>query len=286
MNFRLLKSPFENDFSLLLKEAKNELTISSPFINVEGVKILSSAVKNTNNLKLHLLTNLSVRNIFEDVTQPTALLEFYDIFEDVTISSLNKLHSKVYVVDNDFAVVTSANLTSGGLLRNYEYGILVDDRTTVTNIRKDILDYSSLGNILDKDLLIKIHRESKKIDRIKFEKEKRIKNSALSKLLKQSEKNLEVELLKNRIKEGKTINSIFSETILYLLKKKGALSTIELNPLIQSIHSDICDDSIDRIINGQHFGRKWKHSVRNAQQALKSRNIIFLKGDGRWYLKK
>jgi len=75
MNFRLLKSPFENDFDFLLKETKMELTISSPFINEEGVNILSSGVKNRTNLKLHLLTNLSVRNIIEDVIQPNGTIK-------------------------------------------------------------------------------------------------------------------------------------------------------------------------------------------------------------------
>ncbi len=91
--------------------------------------------------------------------------------------------------------------------------------------------------------------------------------------------------MKNRIKEGKTINAIFSDTILYFLEKKGALSTEEIHPLIQAMHPDICDDSIDRVINGQHFGKRWKHLVRNAQQALKKRGLIFLKNN-KWHLAK
>lgn len=89
--------------------------------------------------------------------------------------------------------------------------------------------------------------------------------------------------LKNRIKESKTINGIFSDTILYLLKKKCPLNTKEINPLIQSIHPDICDDSIDRVIKGQHFGKKWKHLVRSAQQSLKNKDLIVLKNN-KWSL--
>lgn len=54
----------------------------------------------------------------------------------------------------------------------------------------------------------------------------------------------------------KQSNEIFSNTILYLLKKRNGLSTYEMHPRIQEIHPDICDDSIDRVINGQHFGKK------------------------------
>jgi hypothetical protein len=56
-----------------------------------------------------------------------------------------------------------------------------------------------------------------------------------------------------------------------------------MNPMIQRIHADLCDDSIDRVIDGEHFGKKWKHAVRTAQQQLKKRGEIHLR-DGRWHL--
>ena len=140
------------------------------------------------------------------------------------------------------------------------------------------MDYSNLGNIIEKDFLEKICVESKKIERIRTEREKSFRNSDLAKLLKQSEKKVKLELLTNRVNKGKTINEIFSNTIVYLLSKYGSLNTDELNTHIQSIHPDICDDSIDRIINGQHFGKLWKHSVRNAQFSLKKKGLISNKG--------
>jgi len=61
------------------------------------------------------------------------------------------------------------------------------------------------------------------------------------------------------------------------------MSTQELHPRISAIHPDLCDDSIDRIINGKHFGKKWKHAVRSAQQYLRTRYEIVLI-DGKWTL--
>lgn len=100
--------------------------------------------------------------------------------------------------------------------------------------------------------------------------------------MRRKEENLQTKILRNRIK-GRTINAIFAETINYLLESRGPLSTPELHRFIQDIHPDICDDSIDRIIDGQHFGKKWKHLVRSAQQYLKRNNIIYLEAD-KWYL--
>lgn len=61
------------------------------------------------------------------------------------------------------------------------------------------------------------------------------------------------------------------------------MSTAELHPLVQALHPDLCDDGVDRVIDGVHFGKRWKHMVRNAQQHLKSQGRIRLE-DGRWFL--
>lgn len=79
-----------------------------------------------------------------------------------------------------------------------------------------------------------------------------------------------------------TTNLIFSRTVLYLLSS-DSLSTEQIHPLVQQIHPDICDDSIDRIIGGVRFGICWKHIVRNGHQSLRRRGAISY-GGGIWRL--
>ena len=43
-------------------------------------------------------------------------------------------------------------------------------------------------------------------------------------------------------------------------------------------------DGVDRVIYGVHFGKKWKHHVRNAQQQLARQGRIVRQDDGRWTL--
>jgi hypothetical protein len=74
---------------------------------------------------------------------------------------------------------------------------------------------------------------------------------------------------------------VFSEVILYLLSK-GPLPTVQMHPLIQRLLPDLCDDTVELVINGQPFGKKWKHHVRNAQQSLKRQGVIQF--DGRRWL--
>ena len=89
------------------------------------------------------------------------------------------------------------------------------------------------------------------------------------------------QLLHHRAK-GITTHAIFADSIKFLLRN-GPLMTSELHPLMQSLHPDLCDDSVDRVIDGVNFGKRWKHYVRNAQQHLK-RNGEVLFHKGRWSL--
>lgn len=284
MKYKFLLSPWKNEFIELLSNTREELFICSPFINIEGVKILSNSINTKNSIKITLITNLTTQNIINGITEPNALLELYKQFLTVKISSLGRLHAKVYLIDDKMGIITSANLTSGGLINNFEYGVLIDDKDEVSVIKNDMQKYFLLGNILDKIILEKISEENNKFVRLKNKTQEIVKKTKLSRLLEKSIETIDIELLKNRIKGGNTVNAIFSNTILYLLKMKGPLGTEKLHPLIQAIHPDICDDSIDRVINGQHFGKRWKHLVRNAQQSLKKKGMIYLE-KGKWYIK-
>ena len=75
-----------------------------------------------------------------------------------------------------------------------------------------------------------------------------------------------LEDVRARVREG--VTRVFSRTILFLLQG-GPLRTIDLHPQIKRIHPDLCDDSVDRVIDGERFGKRWKHLVRTAQQILK-----------------
>lgn len=281
--YRLLTSPWSSQFADTLGQARTELFISSPFANAGGVRALAEAAKQRSSVNLILLTSLTLQNVMSGATDPTALRVLYEQFGHVRISSLPRLHAKVYIVDQKIGIITSANLTSGGLGANFECGVQIDNAETVAGIREDMNRYFVLGNVLTREVLYVVAEEANDLTRIRREAERAIGRSGLATRLSRASSKIELELLRNRVREGRTVNSIFSETTLYALEKAGALTTEELHGFIQPIHPDICDDSIDRIINGQHFGKRWKHLVRNAQQYLKRRGLIDMT-NGRWHL--
>jgi hypothetical protein len=61
------------------------------------------------------------------------------------------------------------------------------------------------------------------------------------------------------------------------------MATRDIHREVQRIHPDLCDDTVDRVINGQRFGKKWKHAVRRAQYHLKQKGEIVLH-DSKWSL--
>ena len=54
---------------------------------------------------------------------------------------------------------------------------------------------------------------------------------------------------------GESTNATFAKTILYLLRRRGPMATEELHPHIQRIHPDLCDDSVDRVVAGENYGK-------------------------------
>ena len=166
------------------------------------------------------------------------------------------------------------------MLRNFEYGVSIGDSLTVANVRADILRYSQLGSPVDQVQLqtfVQITEDLRDLSRT-------AQRSVNRQLRREFDRRLaaaDLEILRVRT-AGRTAHAIFADAILHLLRS-GPMRTVDLNRSIQRIHPDLCDDSVDRVIDGEHFGKKWKHGVRTAQVFLRRAGRIERVGD-RWRL--
>jgi phosphatidylserine/phosphatidylglycerophosphate/cardiolipin synthase-like enzyme len=97
-----------------------------------------------------MLTNLNIANVTGTGFDIDALLSLWARF-DVQVSSLGKLHAKTYIADSRIAFVTSANLTRGGLVENYEYRLVLRDGQLVSAMLDDMKKYFALGNIFSRE---------------------------------------------------------------------------------------------------------------------------------------
>jgi hypothetical protein len=183
------------------------------------------------------------------------------------------------VADGDYAIVTSANLTAAGIFRNFEYGIEVTEEAVARTIKRDVLEYGALGADVPPDQLDAYCEAADELY-AHFEQQRQSIRREARRRFEQSFRDAQERLIRLRLAHG-PVHTVFAQTIQYLLRLHGAMTTEELDPLIQAIHPDLCDDTVDRIIDGQRFGKKWKHAVRTAQQHLKKRGIVRHER-GRW----
>ncbi len=135
----LLQSPWYDTFVHLVESTEDTLRFLSPFVKRQAVGHVIEHKKT--NVKVHLVTTLQIAHFYYGSIDVDALRQVIDDGGDVR--NHQALHSKVYLFDERHAVVTSANLTMGGLKTNHEYGVLISDAQLVKQIVADFDQVSS-----------------------------------------------------------------------------------------------------------------------------------------------
>lgn len=277
-----IPSPWHGAFESFARTIRHNAVIVAPFITEQPLRRLAGVLaEEKRQPQISLLTNLAADSLLQGSVDGKAIADFCRTMPATTVRHLPGLHAKAYVADDHTAIITSGNLTAGSIYRNYEYGIRIDDPDLVRKITRDLLAYGDLGvsvSLAELDSLADTAKSLKDEYADTF-------NSARVSVRQELENRINVvqeSLMQLRAKPGESTNAIFGRTILYILSD-GPLATIDIHPLVQNIHTDLCDDSIDRVINGVHFGVRWKHLVRRAQQYLRDSGQIVLR-DGKWHL--
>lgn len=281
----LICSPFKPAFVEFVNSIRTECLICSPYITFGPVKLLVDAINQKNlskNIPITILTDISLRTLVEQATDISALLYLFEKHLNVSVVYLPRIHAKVYISNKTSAIVTSANFTDGGQTKNFEYGVRINDNAVVERIQNDIDAYKNLGANVTPTQLREIQSQVETI-RKTIKAEQKVITQKIQLESSKLEREVEDNLIRVRVQQ-KSINFIFSETLLYLLSQKP-MSTEELHILIKDIHNDLCDDTIDRVIDGKHFGKLWKHQVRNAQVTLRKEGLIAYDKERRlWFM--
>ena len=279
----LLARDWNSQLANLIRCASADLLISSPYVTRVGCRFILDNMSGTFRTggTLRVLTNLSPVNICQGATDPGSLCLLTSELANVETVHLPRLHAKVYVADLESAIITSANLTAGGLQHNYEYGLALRDVEIIQTIRTDILSYAGLGARLGPDEL-RTYGEIAQRVRETYRSQITAASQSARREFARAVRTADDELVRVQLDQG-PMHTVFARTIVYLLGKYGPLSTPQLHASIEQIHPDLCDNTIDRVIDGKRFGKRWKHAVRSAQQHLKGRGIIRLVA-GSWRL--
>lgn len=272
-----MRSPWADEFGSLLASASASLVLCAPYVGRGPCERIGAHLRAVQpGFRLDLLTDLSLDNILSGATDAAALAGLLRTWPSAELRFLPSLHAKVYVADERCAVVTSANLTDAGMSRNFEYGALFDDPPTVRAIRDDVLRYAALGSPMGLARLEALATAATELRPVARAADRSFR-AELRREFKRRLKEIDEDLLRARV-AGRSAHAIFGDAVLYLLGERPA-TTAGLNAAVRRIHPDLCDDSVDRVIDGRHFGKKWKHAVRTAQAHLQRRGEIYRDGD-------
>lgn len=275
---QLLSHSWRERVHHLALNADRSFLLAAPFIKereARGIADLAAPAAKAGGMSLVVLTDLRPDSVLNDSLDIAALGVFAREFRRSQVFSVPRLHAKVYIADTSRAIVGSANLTPSALDQNREYGVQIDDAALVRQIEEDMWRFARLGSTIEpgtlnqlQEIAVEARTEYKALQRSASAKLRR----RFSTMLRRAHRSFVATQVGSR-----SANAVFSEAILYLLAE-GPSPTRELQPRVQILLPDLCDDSAELVINGESFGKKWKHYVRNAQQSLKRAGRIRLDG--------
>jgi len=119
----------------LLFKAKREIVIVAPYISKNS---LIDIIKNLDKVKIRILTRFSLEDFISGASDINVLSSIIKK-NNIEIRYYSNLHAKVYIVDEEKAIITSANFTQNGMYNNLEYGVLIE-----SNLNEMLNDINNL----------------------------------------------------------------------------------------------------------------------------------------------
>ncbi len=133
----IIKTPWKSIFLELVNQSAKSIKITSPFVKNDICSELLDAKKSTSKIKL--ITSFKLNSFYNGSLDIEAIESIID--HGGFVKNYSRLHSKIYIFDDRKAIISSGNLTSGGLVKNFEYGVLIDE---IAIVRQVINDYNNL----------------------------------------------------------------------------------------------------------------------------------------------
>lgn len=138
MKIEIITNPATGIFLDLVRNSKEQL-LASPFVKYNVAKMILDNKRS--DARLSLLTSYRLTNFHRKSSDLTALRSFVE--SGAEVRNYPVLHAKTYIFDSQQAIITSGNLTLGGLQNNYECGVLIDDSDIVSKLKSDFTELFS-----------------------------------------------------------------------------------------------------------------------------------------------
>lgn len=135
----IINEPINDRFYNLLSESKMQVRLCAPYVKEEIINNIYSNKRN--NVKIDFISNFSIPNFYKrssDIESFKTIKEYKD-----EVYNCQMLHAKIYIFDDKYSIVTSANLTTSGFRKNLEYGVYISD---ISLVNKTVEDFKLICN--------------------------------------------------------------------------------------------------------------------------------------------
>ena len=128
---RLITNDHESVIKDHIKFSEKSIKIISPFISFQSLDF----IKNTR-AEITIITRFSLEDFAKGSSSIDCLSELLEN-NNVKIYAMKDLHTKLYIFDDNTAILGSANFTDGGLIKNVELSIELNEKKIV----RDLIEY-------------------------------------------------------------------------------------------------------------------------------------------------
>lgn len=132
---RFITTPTDDWLKSEVAKCKSQLLVSSPYVG-SWLPLLNQNL--APGIRKVLLTRADLRDFASGASDLEAVCTLAD--QQTEILSSDRLHAKVYVIDEACGLVTSANATFSGMRSNLECGIVLNDVPSVKEAARLVLN--------------------------------------------------------------------------------------------------------------------------------------------------
>lgn len=147
----ILKGELTERFFDLVSSSKEKIRLCAPYVKTDVVKNVNKNKKEK--VKIEIISNFNLANFYRKSSDIGAFKEI--IQSKGKVYNNQSLHAKIYIFDDNYSIITSANLTTSGFKRNVEYGVFIKEKNLVAETINDfnlICHSDNTGKISFKDI--------------------------------------------------------------------------------------------------------------------------------------
>jgi hypothetical protein len=270
---RVLVTDMGTHFRSLVGLAEHRLILCAPYITRPALEVLRQSAHDDLKLtgEVILATNLTPTSVQGASLDLRAMLETLALFGRSRLLHIPDLHAKIFIADDTNAIISSANLTTGGFDRNVEAGVWLRGQLA----RETAAAFDSISakarevSREDLDALASLAQVTPVVEA----KPDRVLARAFRRLLSPPRK-----ASPSTAANTTRLRPIVASTIIETLASTGPMLARDLEHAVRAKHPHLCDDTKVRAVAKKIV---WRHEVHWALQELKhDQRVIHLAAKG------